>query len=272
MKPLMPVLCALLSASFAVNATAQDLTAEEIVANNITARGGLDAWRNIHSMVWIGHIENTLAGASSLPFALRMKRPHKTRFEINVQNRISLRLFDGTQGWKLRATDGPPVVQPYTAEEVIYARDGPGMDGLLMNYQTQGGTIALDGVDTMDGRRAYRLDVTLPSGVHRHVWIDTQTFLESKDVRVSRNALGKEDTISVYYRDYDTIDGLRIPRTLETRVNNAPATEKMVIDRIVLNPPLSDRVFAKPHVPGQRNRAAATQRAQPMLTGARAAR
>jgi len=56
------------------------LSAEQIIEKNITARGGLDAWRKVQSMVWVGHIESANAPAPNLPFVLVQQHPNKSRF------------------------------------------------------------------------------------------------------------------------------------------------------------------------------------------------
>src|ERR1700722_6833097 len=73
------------------------LSAEQIVAKNVAARGGLDAWHNVQTMVWLGHIESTHASVPSMLFMLSQKRPNKMRFEINAMGDKSLRIFDGAQ-------------------------------------------------------------------------------------------------------------------------------------------------------------------------------
>src|SRR5512139_376207 len=91
-----------------------ELSAAQIVEKNVAARGGLEAWRKIQTMVWIGHIERASANATSMPCVLEQKRPSMTRFEIKAQNQVAVRIYDGTQGWKLRpASNGIPEVLPY---------------------------------------------------------------------------------------------------------------------------------------------------------------
>ena len=222
----------------------KELTASQIVEKNVAARGGLEAWRKIQSMVWVGHIESANAPAPSLPFVLEMKRPNRTRFEIRLQNQTSIRMYDGTRGWKLRrASQGKPQVQPYTPEELNFARDAQVIDGLLVDYQEKGAAVVLDGVDDVDGHKAYRLNVTLPSGVSHHVWIDARTFLDVKYDRKSYNAVGQTAILSVNYRNFKTIGGLQIPLVIETHAEIAKATDRMLIDNVTLNPQLEDRDF-----------------------------
>lgn len=233
---------------------APELTAAQIVEKNIAARGGLEAWRKIQSMVWVGHIERPNTGAPSLPYVLEQKRPNKTRFEIKAQNQTWLRVYDGAHGWKVRpARNGTPEMEPYTTVELLSAQNGQGIDGPLMDYQAKGIAVTLEGDDDVEGHKAYRLNVKFPSGASNHMWIDAQTFLEVKYDRQSRNALGQAGTVSVYYRDYRTMEGLQIPFMIESGVGTGKVADKMMIDRILLNPPLEDQMFAKPNVPWKRN-------------------
>ena len=231
-----------------------ELTTAQIVEKNVAARGGLEAWRKIQTMVWIGHIERTHASAPGLLFVLKLKRPNKTHFEIKAPNQTATRMFDGSHGWKLRpARNGQPELQAYTAEELSFAQDGQVIDGPLMDYEAKGITVALEGVDEVEGHKCYRLGVRLPSGVTHHAWVDSQNFLDIKYDQKERNTSGQSGTVSVYYRNYRTIEGLQIPFTIESGDDTTKARDKMVIDKLSLNPPLEDRMFAKPSIPGQRN-------------------
>ncbi|MEN6587582.1 MAG: hypothetical protein ABFE02_16195 [Sulfuricella sp.] len=251
--------CWLSTAALAnVPEVAPELTAAQIVEKNVAARGGLEAWQKIHSMVWVGHIERPdAAGAPNLPYVLEQKRPNKTRFQIKAQNQIWVRTYDGAHGWKLRpSTNGMPEAEPYTAEELSSAQNGQeSFGGPLMDYQAKGVAVMLDGVDDVEGHKAYRLSVKSPSGTSNHVWVDAQTFLDVKSDRQSRNALGQAGTVSVFYRNYETIEGVQMPLMIESGSDTATATDKMVIDKVLLNQPLDDRIFAKPSVPGRGNAA-----------------
>jgi hypothetical protein len=234
------------------------LSVGQIVEKNVAARGGLEAWRKVQTMVWLGHLQSGTA-AIAAPFVMQMKRPDKMRFEITVDNQKSIRAFDGRQGWKVRPPrTGGATLAPFSDEEVRFAKDAPGMDGPLIDHEAKGIGVELEGSDTVEGREAYRLAVKLPSGATRHLWIDAKTFLEIKYDRESRGA-GRTGTISVLYRDYRPISGLQIPMATETMGADGRVGDRMVIDRVLLNPPLDDSQFASP---GGRSRHSA-QPAQP---------
>lgn len=223
-------------------------TADRIIERNVAARGGQEAWHKVRTMVFVGHIET---GAGPTPrYLLEMKRPDKRRFEVKAPGMTGVRIFDGSQGWKLSlGRDGYPDVQPYSTEEASFARDDQGIGGPLIDYREKGVNVALEGVDEVEGHRAYRLKLTMPSGASHRLWIDAESFLELKEAREARNALGMTGELTLFYRDYRTVDGLRLPFLIESGVGSGKTPDRMIVDRVAFNVPLADNRFARPLVP-----------------------
>jgi hypothetical protein len=227
-------------------APAPKLELAQILEKNAAARGGLDAWRKVQTMVWSGHVER--GGGARLPFMFEQKRPNLTRFEIAVDKQKSVRVFDGKEGWKLRASAaGRPDVQPYTEEERRAASDALVIDGPVLDASAKGVELTLDGADEVEGHKAWRLRAKLPSGTIQRVWIDAETFLEIKYDRPARAADGRLTTVPIYLRNYQTYEGLRIPFAIETGTAGGGAVaDTLVIDRIAINVALPDGMFARP--------------------------
>ncbi|EKS9799133.1 MULTISPECIES: hypothetical protein [Burkholderia] len=231
----------------------QGLGVDQIVEKNIAARGGLDAWRKVQTMVWSGHVDSPNAPVRNMPFVLAMKRPNKTRFEITVLNQKAVRVFDGREGWK-QAASGSAGVRPYTPGELLSARDEQVIDGPLFDHDAKGIGVTLEGVDPIGGHDAYRLAVKLPSGAVRHVWIDGRSFLDVKADRQVRGPSGPL-TVEVNYGNFKLIDGLQIPLRIESGTAAAPTKDTLIIDKVSLNPPLDDALFGRPVSPGGRRAA-----------------
>jgi hypothetical protein len=188
---------------------------------------------------------------------LELKRPNKTRFEIMAMTQKSVRIFDGANGWKMRPSKkGVPELQPYTAEELTFAQEAHGITGPLMDYAAKGAAITLAGIDEFDGRKAYRLNLALRSGATHRLWVDAETYLETRSDRDTRNARGQSGIVSVVYRNYQSFEGLQIPLIIETGAAAAAASDKLVIEKIALNPELEERMFARPNVSVTRSRGA----------------
>ena len=77
-------------------------TAAEVIDRNVAARGGLEAWRKVETMVWLGHLERGARDAQRIPFVMTLRRPNLTRFELKEQLNQFTRIFDGAHGWKIR--------------------------------------------------------------------------------------------------------------------------------------------------------------------------
>ena len=255
-----------------------DRATEEILRKNAEARGGLEAWRKVQSMSMTGNLEAGLARNPvdlarayirtrteskaearrallhrkdeapkqvRLPFVMEMKRPLQSRLEIRFQGDTAVQVFDGSRGWKLRPYLGRHEVEPYSAEELRLASQQAELDGPLIDAAAKGSRVELLGTEPVEGRDAYKLKITLASGQVRSVWGDTQTFLDVK-VDGTRTMDGKPRPVWTFFRDYRPVDGLLIPHTLETTVEGVVGTEKILVDRVSLNPELAVARFEKP--------------------------
>jgi hypothetical protein len=276
----------------AVAAAPAKFSAAEIVTKNVAARGGLEAWRAVKTMSVSGkmgaggnqratlHVP-TQAQATVvtnktekaqlpsrrvdevyLPFVMELARPQKMRFELQVAGKTALQVYDGANGWKLRPYLNRLEVEPYTKDERKAASAQSELDGFLVDYAAKGTRIESDGIEKVEDRDTYKLKLTLKSGDVTHVWVDAQSFLETKIEGQPRRLDGTYHPVEVYYRDYRNVNGLQIPFVLETRVLPVKKTatglgdtpvppEKTLIEKVVINPNLDAGLFSKPVVPTQ---------------------
>ena len=181
-----------------------------------------------------------------LPFVLEMKRPGKSRVEIEFAGKKAVQVYDGTQGWKLRPFLNRDDAEPFTPEEAKSTQGKWNLDGPLFDYAAQGTKVEFDAMEPVEGHNAYKLKLTLKNGEVQHVWIDTQTFLDVKIEGSPRRMDGRMRTVWVVQRDFRSVQGLMIPFVLETTVDGYPNKHKMVIEKVALNPALDDSLFAKP--------------------------
>ena len=245
------------------------LSATAIVEKNIAARGGLNAWRAVHSLSWSGMMEagggdrppilgipgrprpapaaaQQAAAQLKLPFVYEMQRPRLSRLEIEFNGETAVQVYDGRQGWKLRPFLNRHEVETFTADELKAAEVQAELDGALVDYAAKGTTIELAGVEAVEGQPAYKLKLTLKNGHVMHEWIDAKSFLEVQIEGTPRRLDGKYHAVSVNLRDYRQVNGLLIPHQFETSVQGVKRTEKIQIEKVVVNPPLEESRFAKP--------------------------
>ena len=259
-------------------AGAAQLTAKQVVDKNVAARGGLTAWRAVKSMSMTGSMdagkvdtrtekeriggqpasrvsrrvrpEPAKPGADTIktvqvPFVMELQRPRKMRLEIQFKGETAIQVYDGVTGWKLRPFLERREVEPYTPDELKVAAQQQELDGPLVDYAAKGSKIALEGMEPVEGRNAYKLKVTLKDGQVRRVWVDAETFLDVK-IDGTRQLGGKPRTVATTMRDYKTVDGVKVPYVLETKVDGVKGSEKILIEQVALNPKIADARFAKP--------------------------
>jgi outer membrane lipoprotein-sorting protein len=235
------------------------LTAAQIVERNVTARGGLAAWKAVQTMSWKGKmgaggttymtvspkgkLEQKEREETQLPYRLEFKRPGKSRLELDFNGQTAVQVYDGVKGWKYRPYLGRDEWTPYSADELRLAAAEPGIDGYLIDYASKGATVELAGTDKVEGHAAYVLKVTRKDGQVRRVWVDGQSFLELKVDGAPRKLDGRLHAVEVYPRDYKQDQGLMIPHLQETTVEGVKKTEKVTIENVTVNAPLDDARF-----------------------------
>lgn len=266
--------------------TQSKLSAAAIVDKNVAARGGLQAWRNVQTLTMSGTMgaggnqRATLNPATTeqssrkgqqavlptrrveevrLPITIYLERTRKMRVELVFKGDTAVQVFDGTKGWKLRPYLNRRVVEPFTDAELKTSMSQTDLDGPLVDYAAKGSKVEVAGMEKVEGRDNYKVKVTFKNGESKNLWIDAQTFLETKIEGTPRRLDGTYHPVEVYYRDYRNVSGLKIPYTIETRVLPVAKTmlklpdtpvppEKMIFDQIAVNPKLDASLFTKPEV------------------------
>jgi outer membrane lipoprotein-sorting protein len=189
------------------------------------------------------------AAPIQLPFRLEIKKPHKSRLEIDFAGKTAVQVYDGERGWKFRPYLNREDVEPFTADEAKSEASQAVLDDPLIDYAAKGTQVALEGTEAVDGHNAYKLKLTLKSGDVQHVWIDAQSFLDVKVQAIPRRMDGRMHNVFVYQSDFRSVKGLMMPHLYVTAVEGYPGTHKMVVESVTVNPPLDDSRFAKPPVP-----------------------
>ena len=257
------------------------MTAAQVLDKHIAARGGAQAWKAVQALQLSGMVDAgkgdnyaramkivnagkkasgkgtpaEIAAASGqkddakqveLPFTLDLKRPNKTRLEIEFAGKTAVQVYDGQHGWKLRPFLNRTDAEAFTKDEAKTEAARDDLDGPLIGSAAKGAKVELDGADLVDGQPAYKLKVTQKNGDVKHVWIDAKTFLDVKMDGFARHMDGKMHNVYVYQRDFRKVEGVMIPFVMETAVDGYPDTHKMTIEKAAVNPQLDDALFAKP--------------------------
>jgi hypothetical protein len=226
---------------FMLALTASAQTVEELIAKSIEARGGLEVIKATNTLRLTGTM--TMGPGMQTPFTLEMKRPQKMRLEFTFQGTTGIQAYDGTKGWTVMpfmGQTGPELMSPEDLED---AEEQADFDGPLVDHAAKGHSVELLGQDEADG--AYKLKVTLQNGNIRYVYLDPESFLETR-TEGERFVQGRQTELETTFGDHREVAGLMIPHVIETSAKGSPQKQSLVVERVEVNVPLDDTRFAMP--------------------------
>jgi outer membrane lipoprotein-sorting protein len=217
-------------------------TADEIVAKNIQARGGLEKIKGVQSMRMTGSMR---LGDERLPTSLELKRPNKSRWEFTLEGQTAIQAFDGKTAWMIMPFEGQTEPQIMTDQEAKDIEMQADVDGPLIDAAAKGNTIELAGKEKIEGVEAWHLRITRKNGDTRDLYLDAKTYLPILAVSTRTND-GQTVEIRSKIGDYRSVGGLMLPHSFEASASGVPQTQALEFQKIELNVPLDDSRFAMP--------------------------
>ncbi|MBP1637024.1 MAG: conserved hypothetical signal peptide protein [Acidobacteria bacterium] len=222
-------------------AAASAQTADELVARNIEAKGGLDRIKSVETLRMTG--STTVGPATEAPFVMEIKRPNKMRMDITVQGQTATQAFDGTRGWQ--AAPGSPEPRLLPSQMTRGLQDQADFYGPLVDAKAKGLDVEYAGVTKLDTGDAYKLIVTLRDGETRTVFLDAKSYLEVRG-EMTVKAGGRAIEVVTLISDYRPVDGLVLPHRMESGPLGSPNRMRMTIEKVELNVPIDDTRFEMP--------------------------
>ncbi len=218
-------------------------TVDEIIGRYVTARGGIQKLRALRTLRQEGRVSG--GGGRDGLVMREIKRPGKIRFEFTVQGVTSVFASDGQKGWGVNPLEGETGPRPLPAEVLADAREQADIDGPLVDWKSKGSQVELVGREAVDGHDAYKLRLTLKSGgvLIAYLDVDSASLVRTE---ATRHVRGKQVRIETTFGDYQRTGGILFPRRVEVRAAGRPQVLRIVVDKVEVNPPLSDARFAPP--------------------------
>jgi len=236
---LVVVLCALFVPAGLVYAG--DLTADDIIAKNVEARGGLDALHAVKSAVITGTM--AMMGMEA-PFSMTFMRPMKVRMEFTVQGVTGIRAYDGETGWEVMPFMGKKEPAKVSEDDLKDLEDQADFDGPFVNYKDKGHTVELEGKVEEDGTEAYKIKLTKKNGDVEYHYFDTDSCLEFK-VEGKRDIRGTETEYATVVGDYKKVGAILLPHSMESSFGEN-FTQTITLTDVKLNADVSPGTFAMP--------------------------
>jgi hypothetical protein len=226
---------------FAVCSQAQ--TADELIAKNIQARGGMEKIRAIKTLRMTGKVER--GGGRTVAMGQENMRPDLVRTTITRQGMTAVQAYDGTTGWQIQPFGGkkdPVLMGEDDLRDLVLEAD---FEGPLVNYKEKGSTVEYLGHDLVDGDDALRLKVTLKNGDIIYDYLDPDTFIEIRweIQQVIRGAVRERVE---GFGSYKPVAGVMFPFSISTGPKNNPEAQTATLQKIEVNAAIDPADFALP--------------------------
>jgi hypothetical protein len=231
-------------ALFLAGTAAHALTASELVAKNVEAKGGATALEAVRSVRREGRA--ILNGGQFVLGVLEVRqRPGSIRFESSLQGLTQVQAYDGKEGWKIDPFGGRKDPERLPADDVKDLIEDASIDGSLLDAARQGGKVEYLGTEDIDGTTAHKLKVTGGDRGVQYVFLDPEHFLEIR-IESQRTVRGVKRTTVTELGNYEKVGGVYFPLSVETGVKGGSNPAKFEYDTAEVNVDLSPDYFSFP--------------------------
>lgn len=218
--------------------------AKALLEDHYTAVGGRTAWREVKSMLITGTY--TTADGKPLDLQVIKKQPSSIRITMQQGDYDNVIVFDGKKAWQavMRDSLAYRLVDLPEADLVTLRQDSE-LVNYLFTYTEHGYRIGEPTLETRDGTKCYRLEVTDVSGNWvKTYWLDAETLYEVENLE-RRDRDGQPVELRVLLSDFRTVDGVVVSYKSETYRNGA-LYNTIQVDTIRTNIGVLNSAFATP--------------------------
>jgi hypothetical protein len=220
-------------------------TADELVAKNLQAHGGIEKIKSIKTQRSVGKLQQ---GQFTAQIGQETKAPDLLRQTFTIQGMTAIQAYDGSTGWQISPFEGrkdPELIGEDDLRDIVEQAD---FYGPLVDYKEKGNTVEYLGHDSVDGDDVYKLKVTLKNGDILNYYLDPDSMLE---IRVEK-IMYIRGSIHESVQDlgsYKQVSGVYFPFSMETGSKNSPNRAKITIEKFEANIPVEDSEFKMPSAP-----------------------
>lgn len=238
---------ALLGVLLSAGAPAMAQSADELVAQNLAARGGAAALDAIESVKFDGMV--IFPGDFQLTYEEVRTKAGDVRVDMALQGLTLVQGWDGKTGWRINPFEGRKDAERMSDDEARSMADTGSIRGPLQKAAMQGSTVTYLGREDFDGTNTYKLKVTEKDGDEFVYLLDPDTMLEVKMVE-TRSIRGAPQVFEYEFGDYEKIAGVYFPMSVESWLaGQGNNRQRTIIGSGTANVPAPASLFAQPASP-----------------------
>ncbi|MGA8861382.1 MAG: hypothetical protein WA232_10655 [Candidatus Sulfotelmatobacter sp.] len=218
-------------------------TADELIAKNIEARGGIEKMKAIKTLRMTGKFDG--ADGFTASAGQENERPDLVRETFSLQGMTAVQAYDGATGWQIQPFNGkkdPELMGEDDMRDLLLDAD---FDGPLVDYKEKGSTVEYLGHDVVDGDDALRLKITLKNGDIIYDYLDPDTFIEIRK-EIQQFIRGSVRDRVVGLGSYKPVAGVMYPFSMSQGPKNNPDVQTVTVQKMEANVTIDPADFMLP--------------------------
>ena len=211
---------------------------DDIINQYITARGGKDKLLAIKSL----YLEGTRQmNGNEVDLKVTKVDGKLNRVDFSVGGNDGYTIVTPDKGWTYIPMMSDKVNEIPDAR-LKSMQDQLDIAGALVDYAAKGYKATLQGKDTVNGKEAWKIQLTNAAGKNETFYIDTKTnlLIQTRQMVEGRNNM--ENEVITDYSDYKDVDGVMFAQTITTEGTGMGAGA-MMFDKIVINQPVDEKLY-----------------------------
>ncbi|MDV3308917.1 MAG: insulinase family protein [Cyclobacteriaceae bacterium] len=209
------------------------VTAEKIIESYINAVGGE---KNLEAIKSFATVSTASIQGAQFQIQSFWSAPNKSAVEVSADGQLFQKMTcDGTNV-SISVMGNPAPVDDATREQTIF-------DSYLVGerrLKEAGVTVKLTGIEQVEGKDAYVVEYTFPSGAKSTAYFDTESGLKVRTVRTAKSPMG-EVTQTSTLSDFIEKAGVIFPQTIVQSAG--PQTITIKSTSIEVNVPVAEDKF-----------------------------
>lgn len=212
-----------------------DLTAEKVIENYITALGGEEKLKSVEDVKI--DAKASMQGME-LQITQMMKSPNKSYQDVKMgEMELSRSVSDGSKAAMFQQGNAMPMEEKAMQDIILTSGMFP-----ELHYNENGIKSTLGGIENVEGKDAYMVEVELPTGKKLTQYYDKESGLKVRESQTLETPQGSM-TLATDFMDYKEYEGIKFPQTILLPLGPGQKLKTEVIS-VELNTGLNDDLFA----------------------------
>ena len=208
-------------------------TAEELVAKNIEARGGIEKLKALKGIIYEGTMQQ-----QGVEIAMKFYYFHNvaTRVEYSAMGQSGYTIITTTQGWAFNPFAGNDAAEALPEDAVKESQSQLDVHGPLVDYKEKGNKVEYLGKVTEQGVEYYKLKLTRSNGKVITYHLD-KSYLVTKATSTAM-VNGAEQEVTTEYSDYR-----KTPEGYTVAFHRINSNMDVTFDKVIINPLYKESLF-----------------------------